>query len=62
MNIMWLIFGLVSIVGVLLIMETDYNDSKTGERYYCEMVEIYKSSDGKYGWPNYRKLNCESKL
>jgi len=29
---------------------------------YCQMVEIYKSTNGDFGWPDYKKLysvQCE---
>ena len=46
-----------------IFMPNNSHDQLEKEREnYCEMVEIYKSSDGEHGWPDYKKVydkQCE---
>lgn len=49
-----LIIAMVLIVCMLMMfsMETE-RDYEAELAHYCEMVEIFKRSDGEYGWPDY---------
>jgi hypothetical protein len=38
----------------------DYNPKE--DALYCEMVSIYKASNGQYGWPAYKGVTCEPDL
>lgn len=45
-----LIGAMIVVVGA---MTTE--DLTAEKKLYCEMVELYDSTDGEYGWPDYRK-------
>lgn len=34
----------------------DKEDEKLELRNYCEMVDLFKSSDGENGWPDYKQI------
>lgn len=49
-------YWIVSVAAVMLIMTAISEISVDNEpKKYCEMVEIYQATNGKYGWPDYNK-------
>jgi hypothetical protein len=50
-----LLIGLVALTIILGIAgKTDLKEVEQQHREYCEMVELYKQSDGENGWPPYK--------
>lgn len=48
---------------MVIVSTMDYQDEVKQQSYYCEMVELYKSSDGENGWPDYKDIyqtECKS--
>jgi len=45
-----LILGLV----MVLVGSSDYDSAVTERKHYCEMVALYKATDGENGWPAYQ--------
>jgi hypothetical protein len=41
--------------------EQDASLDYDNHAHYCEMVSIYKKTNGEYGWPNYQEANCDEK-
>lgn len=50
MKLAYLIAGIVAL-GV--VGQMDFEDAIASENHYCEMVTLYKESNGQYGWPDY---------
>lgn len=42
---------LVALAGVGTLTEEDI---QAEQRMYCDMVQLFESSKGQYGWPDYR--------
>jgi len=41
--------------GVVVVVSSMTDEDLTRERdLYCEMLHLYESSNGEYGWPDYR--------
>lgn len=56
-------FALV-ILGGLIVLTLDHaagqrDDLEDQRREYCEMVELYRTSQGELGWPDYRNIYSE---
>lgn len=52
-DMIWLACGLVVMIG--LVNNPDEPDALTKEaQTYCEMVQAYKETNGRFGWPDYR--------
>lgn len=52
------LFGFVMIsvllaASILAITAPLADDQDLELKHYCEMVQIYRESDGEYGWPDY---------
>lgn len=43
-------------VGMVIVSTIDYQDEVKQQSHYCEMVELYKSSNGENGWPDYKDI------
>lgn len=54
----------ILIVVIIVIASTmDYQDEVKQQLHYCEMVKLYKSSNGENGWPDYKNIyetECKS--
>ena len=50
---------LTIVVGVAVITSEDFIDVRAEKQYYCEMIQIHEASNGQYGWPNYKKVDCD---
>lgn len=48
------IIAAICSVAVSIISYTDYSELEMQHQHYCEMVQIFKSSGGEYGWPPYK--------
>lgn len=58
-NPLW--FVLILLILFAVVSGMDMKDEMKTEANYCEMVSLYKSSNGQYGWPDYKgnfKTNC----
>jgi len=44
---------LILTVLVLSISRSSFDDEIDNNEHYCEMVKIFKDSDGENGWPDY---------
>lgn len=54
-DLIWIVCGLVLVIG--LVNNPDEPDELTIEaKTYCEMVQTFKETDGRYGWPDYRGI------
>ncbi len=42
-----------------LLTTSEIEDMESEEDFYCEMVQIFKDSNGENGWPNYKCRDCE---
>lgn len=52
-DLIWLVCGLVVMIG--LVNNPDEPDELTAEAArYCQMVHLYKETNGQLGWPDYR--------
>lgn len=56
------------VVCIVLIMmfigSLEEQDQAMGLENYCQMVELYKQTDGESGWPDYRNIyesNCANR-
>lgn len=56
------------VVCIVLIMmfigSLEEQDQAMGLENYCQMVELYKQTDGENGWPDYRNIyesNCANR-
>jgi hypothetical protein len=53
--------GAVLIGAIVVILGSMTDEDLTRDRdLYCEMVQLYDSTNGQYGWPDYRddKTSC----
>ena len=46
-------FGVLVICALGWVGEMDFEDALQADRQYCEMVRLYKETDGATGWPDY---------
>lgn len=48
--------GLI-LVGILVVLglvgQMDYEEAKRQEQHYCDMVQLWKQTNGEQGWPPY---------
>ena len=44
----------IYVVAVYFTPKTEYSELEMQHQHYCEMVQIFKSSGGEYGWPPYK--------
>lgn len=57
MNVLIKLLALAVIfVGYSVVSTADVEDAKVAQRHYCDMVTIYKSSNGEQGWPDYKRI------
>lgn len=50
-------------VGMAIVSTMDYQDEVKQQSRYCEMVELFESSNGENGWPDYKDIyqtECKS--
>jgi hypothetical protein len=54
--------GAAVLIGALIVVISSMTDEdlQRDRDLYCEMVQLYDSTDGEYGWPDYRndKASC----
>ncbi len=50
---------IVVIAALALVMAMDYEDAKTEQQYYCQMVNAFIETDGEHGWPDYKENYAE---
>ena len=54
--------GAAVLIGALIVVISSMTDEdlRRDRDLYCEMVQLYDSTDGEYGWPDYRndKASC----
>lgn len=56
--IITVLFALVATLG--LAGKADVQEAEAHGSEYCEMVELYESSNGELGWPPYDpEINCK---
>lgn len=59
MNKLYLAMILAGALAVLGIMQTsDDAIAQAEQARYCDMIEMYRATDGAYGWPNYDNRDC----
>lgn len=46
--------GILAMAGVLAAGTIGYDDEVQAEARYCEMIILYHTTGGDYGWPDYR--------
>lgn len=55
--------GAAVLIGALIVVISSMTDEDLNRDrdLYCEMVQLYDSTDGEYGWPDYRnaKDSCD---
>jgi len=48
----------IALLGVILCLailaNDDYEEAVAQRDMYCDMVDQFRKSDGRYGWPDYR--------
>lgn len=57
----WLALGFVAIVALMgLAGGDDYQEALDEHAHYCKMINLFKISNGKSGWPDYenKKTTC----
>lgn len=47
------------LIGLGITGEGDIREAEVQSREYCEMVELYISSEGENGWPDYKNSHEE---
>ena len=45
--------AIVIFVGLGIVGQMDLESAQLDDVNYCKMVNIYKSTNGEYGWPDY---------
>ena len=50
----WLIGGTIMLMIVGTVLLSDADEADIDDAAYCGMVEDFKASGGKYGWPPYQ--------
>lgn len=59
MSKLYLVMLLAGALAVLGLMQSsDDAIVKAEQARYCGMVEMYRATDGVYGWPNYDNRDC----
>ena len=54
---LWLAFFVIA--GAIWAGSGSYNDEKLAESRYCMMTNLYKSSNGQSGWPEFKpEIQC----
>ena len=54
------LLAVVVLVLGLAMADTERNEAQAQHDHYCDMVQIYKDSQGEYGWPNYENRECSN--
>tara|TARA_E500000318_G_scaffold87567_1_gene84551 strand:- start:151 stop:384 length:234 start_codon:yes stop_codon:yes gene_type:complete len=49
----------VVVIGLGIAGRGDMEDAIAEQAHYCDMVQLYKASNGENGWPNYKGVDCE---
>ena len=57
---LWVAAILLSAVALALAGNTSDSDQTIEQKRYCMMVAIYHESGGEFGWPNFKKIDCNS--
>lgn len=52
-NIATTIFFLGVILCLLVLANDDYEEAIAQRDMYCDMVDQFRKSEGRYGWPDY---------
>lgn len=56
--------GIALLLGAMIVIVSSMTDDDLNRErdLYCEMVHLYASTDGEYGWPDYRnaKDSCSN--
>ena len=53
------LFGVFLLAGIGIVNTLDKRSEQNQSDLYCEMVEEFKASDGKHGWPAYKgEMQC----
>jgi len=47
------------VIGLGIAGRGDMEDAIAEQAHYCDMVQLYKASNGENGWPNYKGVDCE---
>jgi len=56
-NWRWVCIGFVTFIVLAgLAGRVDYEEELRAEQAYCDNVKLYKDTQGKQGWPDYREL------
>lgn len=50
---------LILAIVVLTVVHSTTDEEISNDKYYCEMVKIYKDSYGENGWPDYKNTYAE---
>lgn len=43
----------ICLILVLIVSNADYNEAVNERKRYCDMVQLFESTNGQYGWPAY---------
>ena len=56
------LFALIAVllIGLGIAGRGDMEDAISEQAHYCDMVQLYKASNGENGWPNYKGVDCEA--
>lgn len=57
-TIPWLVL-LLGFSSLVIVSTLDFEDEKLEQKHYCKMVDLFKSSDGEQGWPDYKSVYGE---
>ena len=43
-----------------MLLGSEMEDMEKEDEFYCEMVQLFKDSNGENGWPNFKGIDCEA--
>lgn len=46
-------------LALLVIGRMEHEDNEGEQTRYCEMVSLYRATDGEFGWPDYEGRECD---
>lgn len=56
----WQIYGILVFAWLVWMVNTPEHDQLSKDQTtYCEMVQTFKETNGRYGWPDYRGIAAE---